>query len=181
MDYPFEIEFPTSTSNTITTIRNGEYVLENYIFSNDGFSAHEVLDHNFDQAVVYNNEQISGALNLVLKPKNDPMGMLTYPRINPNSIDILFSKEENKYRFNQFWDITRERGEFTTTRTPMWLADCNGYVRKINSDYVNYNKAPLERKKFRHYADRFLLIRKISGNVKMLMKLFTTKKLYSPR
>lgn len=181
VDYPFEIEFPTSTSNTITTIRNGEYVLENYIFSNDGFSAHEVLDHNFDQAVVYNNEQISGALNLVLKPKNDPMGMLTYPRINPNSIDILFSKEENKYRFNQFWDITRERGEFTTTRTPMWLADCNGYVRKINSDYVNYNKAPLERKKFRHYADRFLLIRKISGNVKMLMKLFTTKKLYSPR
>jgi hypothetical protein len=181
VDYPFEVEFPTSTANTITTIRNGEYVLENYIFSNDGMSAHEVLDHNFDQAVVYNNEQISGALNLVLKPKSDPIGMLTYPRINANNIDILFSKEENTYRFNQFWDITKDRGEFTTTRTPMWLTDCNGYVRKINSDYVNYNKAPLERKKFRHYADRFILIRKISGNVKMLLKMFTTKKLHSPR
>lgn len=181
VDYEFEIEFPTSTANTITTIRNGEYLLENYIFSNDGVSAHEVLDHNFDQAVVYNNEQISGALNLNLKPKNDPIGMLTYPRINANSIDILFSKEENKYRFNQFWDITRDRGEFTSTRTPMWLTECNGYIRKINSDYVNYNKAPLERKKFRHYADRFILIRKVSGNVKMLLKLFTTKKLHSPR
>lgn len=181
VDYPFEIEFPTSTASTITTIRNGEYILENYIFSNDGASAHEVLDHNFDQAVVYNNEQISGALNLILKPKSNPLGMLTYPRINANSIDILFSKEENKYRFNQFWDITRDRGEFTTTRTPMWLTDCNGYVRKINADYVNYNKAPLERKKFRHYADRFVLIRTVSGNVKMLLKLFTTKKLYSPR
>ena len=181
VDYPFEIEFPTSTANTITTIRNGEYILENYIFSNDGMSAHEVLDHNFDQAVIYNNEQISGALNLNLKPKSDPLTMLTYPRINANSIDILFSKEENKYRFNQFWDITKDRGEFTSTRTPMWLTDCNGYIRKINTDYVNYNKAPLERKKFRHYTDRFVLIRKISGNVKMLMKLFTTKKLYSPR
>ena len=181
VDYEFEIEFPTSTASTITTVRNGEYILENYIFSNDGISAHEVLDHNFDQAVIYNNEQISGALNLTLKPKSDPIGMLTYPRINANSIDILFSKEENKYRFNQFWDITRDRGEFTSTRTPMWLTECNGYIRKINSDYVNYNKAPLERKKFRHYADRFILIRKVSGNVKMLLKLFTTKKLYSPR
>lgn len=181
VDYPWEVELPTSTGPTVTTIRSGEYILENYIFSPDGLNAHEVLDHNFDQAIVYNNEQISGVLNLILKPKNDPLSLLLFPRINAGSIDTHFSKEENKYRINQFFDITNDRGEFTTNRFPMWVTDCNGYTRKINGDYVNYNKPPIERKKFRHYSDRFLLIRTISGNVKMLMKLFTTKKLYSPR
>jgi hypothetical protein len=181
VNYPWEVELPTSTGPTVTTIRSGEYILENYIFSPDGLNAHEVLDHNFDQAIVYNNEQISGVLNLFIKPKNDPLSLLLFPRVNIGSIDTHFSKEENKYRINQFFDITNDRGEFTTNRFPMWITDCNGYTRKINADYVNYNKPPIERKKFRHYSDRFLLIRTISGNVKMLMKLFTTRKLYSPR
>ena len=71
-----------------------------------------VLDYNFDRAYIYNTEQVSGELRLNLQPKNDPVGRTQYPVVNPTSIDILYSKEEQKYRFNQFWDITDDRGEF---------------------------------------------------------------------
>jgi hypothetical protein len=180
-NYNFEIELVSSTGQAVTTTRNGEYILECYTYSPDGRDYYEVLDFNFDQAIVYNNEQISGVLNLVLKPKNDPYKILTYPIINPNDIDILYSKEENKYRFNQFYDITKDRGEFSTAKNQMWLTECNGYIRKINSNNVDYNKPPTEHKKFRHYVDRMILVRKVSGNVKMLLKLFNTKHLNSPR
>jgi hypothetical protein len=77
--------------------------------------------------------------------------------------------------------VTKDRGEFSGAKLPLLLTACNGYVRTINPDAVNYNKAPLERKKFRHYVDRLVLIRAISGSVKMLLKLTNTKKLFSAR
>jgi hypothetical protein len=62
--------------------------------------------------VIYNTEQCSGLLKLNLTPKNNAPLLTQYPQINPTNIQILYSKEENKYRFNQFWDTTKDRGEF---------------------------------------------------------------------
>jgi hypothetical protein len=107
--------------------------------------------------------------------------LLQYPIVGTNSIDIHFSKEENKYRFNQFWDVTRNRFEFAAGATPMWITEANGYKKRINPTYVDYAKPPLERKKFRHYGNRLLLRRNVSGEIKMLLKLFTTKQLLSFR
>ena len=38
------------------------------------------------------------------------------------------SNEEQKYRFNQFWDITDDRGEFTGVERPIWITTLNGYI-----------------------------------------------------
>ena len=43
------------------------------------------------------------------------------------------------------------------------------------SKYVDYNKAILERKKFRHYVNRVFLKKNASGMVKMNIKLTNTK------
>jgi hypothetical protein len=163
-------------------MRSIEYLLETYTYHNDCRDRFHVLDQNFDQAIIYNSEQISGLLQLVLKPKNDPLGMLTYPRINPSSISIQFSKEENKYRFNQFWDITRNRGEFPPGfNLPMFNTAANGYVYTINSTFVNYNKPILERKKFRHHVNKVFLRRVNSGPYKFIFKISNQKLLQSPR
>ena len=62
--------------------------------------------------LIRNTEQVSGLLILDLSPKNNVPLIITYPIIGINDIRILYSKEEQKYRFNQFWDITNDRGEF---------------------------------------------------------------------
>ena len=118
------------------------------------------------------------------------------PNNNANSyVDILYSKEEQKYRFNQFWDITANRGEIITPtgdfdsnaaaaqQAIMWT-DLNGYTRDLNSLNLEYDKPPTERKKFRHYWNKIVLKRQPEidgdGNViletrKMLLKLDNTK------
>jgi hypothetical protein len=181
IDYPWEIEYPVVTPNQVTTLRSFEYYLDVYKFYNDGKDFFHVLDQNFDRAIIYNSEQISGILRMRIKQKNNPLDILANPVIGPDYIQILFSKEENKYRFNQFWDITNDRGEFSGTKLPMWKTKCSGYKKEINPDYVNYNKSPLEHKKFRHYGNRVILRKNISGDNKMILKLTNAKNLNSPR
>ena len=180
-DYPFEIEFISSTGQTVNSVRNVEYILEAYKYHNDCRDKFHVLDENFDQAFIYNSEQISGRLNLINRPKNNPILQLQYPFFKNDSIDIICSKEENKYRFNQFYDVTKNRSEFIDRNVPMFKTKANGYEYNINPDYINYTKSPLQHKKFRHYTNRVLLKKSISNDVKFLFKMSNQKTLQSPR
>ena len=181
IDYPFEVELLSNSGQTVSTLRSIEYQLESYIYKNNCADAHHVLDHNFDRVVIHNTEQVSGMLKLNVNPKSNPAEMLTYPRINVSDIDILYSKEENKYRFNQFWDITTDRGEFTSVRRNIWDTASNGYIRTLNTANTDYAKFAHERKKFRHYHNHIMLRRNISGNVQMTLNLANLKIQYSPR
>ena len=200
---PFELGVPFPTGQNVTTVKSVEYFLECYkrdtLFCVDQF---HVLDYNFDQAIIYNSEQISGYLNLNIFPKNNIVLAQEYPKLNLDSIDILVSKEEQKYRFNQFWDITKDRGEFPegsgyppngpliqgTTRllgnypeNQIWNTKANGYVQELNSVNLDYNKPQLQRKKFRHYVNYVKLIKNNPQDVNMVFKILNTKNQYSQR
>lgn len=183
--YPFEIDYIAQTGQLVNTTRNVEYIMEAYKFAPNGIDAYHVLDENFDHAIIYNSEQVSGMLNLFIKPKENPFAMLNYPVINANSIDILFSKEEQKYRFNQFWDITRDRGEYTVggvlVQQPIFSTQENGYIRDLNVNNLDYNKMPMQRKKFRHYYNHVVLIKNECRDKLMTIKIANNKLLNSPR
>ena len=181
VDYPFEIEFVSATGQTVNSMRSIEYLLEAYNYSDNCQNKFHVLDENFDQAIIHNSEQISGVLNLKIKTKNNPLALLQYPKINFDSIDIQFSKEENKYRFNQFWDVTKDRGEYTNTTEPLLDIESNGYKFSVNLNAVNYTKDTLQRKKFRHNINKVFLRKTISNNIKILFKISNQKLLQSPR
>ncbi len=197
VDYPWEVELVENTGQMVTTVRSLEYQLETYVYKGDlingcGDDRWHDLDFNFDKAIIYNSEQVSGLLTLVLHPKEDPLTMITYPIIGGNDIQILYSKEEQKYRFNQFWDITRDRDEFTTPPFPtyqyqpgitpldspgqnIFITQLNGYIKDLNLNNLAYSKTSDQRKKFRHYYNKVILRRLLSGNRKMLLKLNNTK------
>jgi len=186
-DYPWEIDLISNTGQAVNTIRSFEYQLETYVYKGDpqynmcGGDKWEDLDYNFDASIIYNNDQVSGLLVLNTQPVNNPWGNLTYPIVGFNNIDILVSKVEHKFRFNQFWDITNDRGEFTNVEQSIFDTSCNGYVRPLNSINLNYNKPQTQRKKFRHYSNNIILRRNVSGNRKMLLRLNNTKLLLSQR
>ncbi len=206
IQYPFEVELPITTGQTITTMKSVEYILECYRRKSfNCVDQFHVLDYNFDKAVVYNSEQVSGFLNLNIFPKNNVTLSQEYPKLNQSnlsSFDILFSKEENKYRFNQFWDITKNRGEFplgsgypptgqlvpgTTTllgnypENNIWLTQSNGYIKTLNQSSLDYSKPQLQQKKFRHYINFLNLTKEDSRNTNMILKIINTKNQYSPR
>lgn len=174
-DFPWEVDLLQASGQAVNTIRNVEYALESYVYKNDGRDRFHVLDYNFDEAEIYNTEQTSGLLKLNITPKNNAPLITQYPIINVNDIDILYSKEEQKYRFNQFWDVTNDRGEFTGVQEPVYITQLNGYIRDLNMANININKPAFERKKFRHYYNHVILRRSVSNDHKMLLRLMNTK------
>jgi hypothetical protein len=179
-DYPWEIEWVENTGQHVYTLRNVEYQMEAYLYK--GALPHDCgdrfhdLDWNFDEAIIYNTEQVSGLLKFNLTPKNDVPLITQYPIVGANDIEILYSKEEQKYRFNQFWDITYDRGEFNPgISNSIYLTQLNGYIRDLNTQNLNYNKNALQRKKFRHYWNKVVLRKNVSGDRKMILKLANTK------
>jgi len=182
IDYPFEVEYACVTPNVVNTLRSVEYFMEAYKYDTNCYDRFHVLDFNFDEAIIYNSEQCSGLLRLNLSPKNNAPEIVTYPRINPNFIDILYNKVEQKYRFNQFWDITDNRGEFNAAAERMiFNTEANGYIRNLNPNNLDYNKFQTERKKFRHFKNTVLLRRRVCGNRNMLVSIANNKNLMSPR
>lgn len=180
VDYAYEVEIPVNTGVGITTMKSIEYYLEVLNYSEDCIDPYHVLNANFDYAMIYNTEQNSGLLKLNLRPYS-PSEMLNYPKVTPYGIEIMFSKEENKYRFNQFWDATKDRGEFSGIQYRMFNTEQNGYRKVLNSTYIDYNKSPLQRKKFRHYGNRLILGKTVSNNLKYNLKVTAAKETTSPR
>jgi hypothetical protein len=110
-------------------LRSIEYQLEVYKYKYENcYDRFHVLDFNFDEAVIYNTEQCSGLLKLDLTPKNNAPLLTEYPKVNATNIQILYSKEENKYRFNQFWDTTKDRGEFSWDPADVTLDNPSGQL-----------------------------------------------------
>ena len=189
VDYPFEVEYTINTGQTINTLRSVELIMEMYKYAPNCYDRYHVLNEFFDEATIYNTEQCSGLLKLELTPRNDLPLLISYPKINFTNIQVLYSKVENQYRFNMFWDVTATRGGqdvgipgvVTFAQRTIWDTQPNGYVRILNSSNMNYQKNDLERKKFRHYTNSVLLRKLVSGDRKMLVMLSENKNLYSPR
>lgn len=106
--HPYIIEYPLSFAphtvnvNSLTIHQD----IQKYYNNTDFYSLNSIdNDVNFNKAIIYNKEQCSGNLNLVYQKQDDLRQLSSYPRVNPNSIDILYSKKESKYTFNGFKDI----------------------------------------------------------------------------
>jgi hypothetical protein len=65
-------------------------------------------DNYFNKAIIYNDQQCSGLLNLVHKPRGNMAAYLQYPKYNADSKDILYVKSDNFYNYNGFWDIVED-------------------------------------------------------------------------
>ena len=180
---PFEIEFVSSSGQQITIPRSIEYLLEVFNYKNFGRDRFHVHHENFDRLIVHNTEQISPLLNPIYRSSN-PENDILYPKLNTSndiSYDILFSKEENKYRINQFWDAVKDRGEFSLADNHLLPTDESGYKQVVNPLAIDINKPEEQRKKFRSFWTKFRLIKTKSGKNKFITKLFNIKKLLSIR
>jgi hypothetical protein len=170
------------TGQQVNTTRSLEYLLECYVYDDEGIDKFHLLDFNFDELVVFNTEQVSGKLILNDVPKNNPFARLNYPQVNATDINILYDKVEQKYRINQFWDVTADRGEFNlAAQRPIWDTSWNGYIKNLNPANLDYGKSVFQRKRFRHYLCNVFFRRNESGNVKMMLKIANNKNLNSPR
>jgi hypothetical protein len=90
----------------------------------------------FNKAIIYNDQQSTGILNLVPKPLNNIKAYLSYPKIRTDSKDILVCKSDNSYYYNGFWDVVKDYLQ------PIWAKNCVTLPtdKTINQDNMNYSQ-----------------------------------------
>lgn len=159
---PYIIEYPFAYQFQDEILQNVKDYTRTYTYLP---SVKGVFDDNqkvetdtlyFNKAIVYNGQQSSGMLELENKPMNNLKLYLTFPKFNTDSKTITFTKSDNFYQYNTFWDIVKDKS------IPLFLTSCESLSidKEINEENMNYttrsfNKAPLRAKdcRVRHILD----------------------------
>lgn len=131
--YPFTVEFavPSKYSNSI--MQSIEYMLDVRKYY-DKYDYADIYGIGFNQAIVYNNHQNSGLLNLHHQKENDARQLINYPKHNNNSIDILQSCIDNKWSFNYLYNLIRS----DRSGLPVWNFDISQVEKVIDHRLLDY-------------------------------------------
>jgi hypothetical protein len=159
---PYIIEYPFAYKYYDEILQNVKDYTKVYQYLPDQFG---VFDDNrkiqlddawFNKAVLYNDQQSSGTLELVAKPMNNLKEYMKYPMYNAESKTITYTKSDNFYQYNTFWSLVKNKKELLFTKTCESLS-IDKVVNQSNMDYGkrSYRKEPLRAKdlKVRHILD----------------------------
>ncbi len=137
---PYTIEYPFAYQYNDEIVQNvKDYTkVYKYLPTDDGvFNSNRRIQTNsdyFNKTILYNDQQSSGVLELVPKPINNLKAYLSYPIYNSDSKTILFSKRDNFYQYNTFWDVVKDK------QVPLFTNSCESLSidKQINQDNMDY-------------------------------------------
>ena len=102
--HPFIFEFVSPSRLQDSQIESVRYLADFYRFT-DGLSSTLMQSVTYNKALIYNQKQSSGLLELVVKEKNNRRQSILYPIQNQNSRSILVEYVQNGYQFNNFYNV----------------------------------------------------------------------------
>jgi len=138
---PYIIEYPFAYQYYDEIVQNiKDYTkVYKYLPTDDGiFNSNRRIETDndyFNKAILYNDQQSSGILNLVPKPVNNLFKYVSYPKYNIDSKTILFSKRDNFYQYNTFWSLVKDK------TTPLFITSCSSLSidKEVNQDNMDYS------------------------------------------
>jgi hypothetical protein len=143
---PFIFEFTISSKYQNKMLESVRYTAEFYRFQ-DNLSSGIVPNITYNKAILYNQKQTSGLLELVIKEKNNRRQYLDYPKQNINSRSILIEYVERGWQFNNFYDVYAEN-----TGQPLMSYQCDNIAYKeINPLSISYKTQFLKKKMVSDY------------------------------
>ena len=174
LEYPF-----TNTDSIISKLSSIEW--KTYCYEVINGVNYEHKDITYDKMYVYNSEQLSGNINLIVKDTNNLSTINNYPIINSNSIDI------QAYKSDGFWSIStlEDRLKDRSYAINMFTVDCNDnnidYANSfpvdqvVNPSSVQYNKPWTDLKPFKSTWNkaRFIFT---NNNYSLVSNLFSESK-----
>jgi len=180
--HEFEVGYPVITGVNVTTLESIEVYLESYLYNIDQVDRFQQYDGFFDFCVIWNSEQGTLPMLLTLKPWDDPYAEFNYPIITAAGAEVLYTKQEQKYRIGMLLkDFTNDRGQFTLDTEQFMQTSPKWYVWSINPLYLDFFKDVTQLKKIRHYKSRIFLRKFNPGNMSMSVYFTKTKNVNSPR
>lgn len=162
--HPFIIDYTTEQSvatNFVTAIQFQLDVLRyhneyDYFFNNQ---------KTFNKAVVYNDRQSSGLLELIPNNEEDLSTIGMYPNTLFDRTQVSVTNSDNYWNFNDFTDLARSQNN----NIPLWLNTCANDLKTINSLAIDYQKSEWDRGSIRARQNNVRLINDKHSNYKMIM------------
>lgn len=131
IEYPFQYEYQ---DEILQSIKDYTKV---YKYTNSSNINKRIQPDNayFNKAILYNDQQSSGLLLLNSKPQNNMKEYISYPKYNSDSKSILYTKSDNFYQYNTFWDVVADKNE------PLFIDSCESMSidKVINDENMNYS------------------------------------------
>lgn len=170
--YPFIVEHSTGSKYNNFLLSNIEYWLQVRKYY-DRYNFADVYGKGaFNKAVIYNDYQNTGLLNLVFNKKEDLRQNLLYPIHNLNSIDILQSEMNGKWNFNYLYNTIKKE----TGGLPTWKWDNNQIFKSLNNKLLDYRPAYKDRMRGDYFLIR--MIQDKESRFKMLYRFIQDSRLY---
>ena len=82
---------------------------------------------------------------------------------------------------NDFFDITKDRGETSNKPSSLFNFDESGYKFTLNQSAIDYNKSQFEKKRFRHKYTKVYFELTNSSIYKLIFDLSNFKTTFSSR
>ena len=157
---PFEIELTDKYSYNHRVLQSVSYQLDTIRYFNNQDRKYKPVI-GFNKAVIYNNNQSTGLLELEKVNPKDLYKCKQYPIIELYSSKIIQSNKENIYSFNQFKDRCKPS-------EPLLILHKNGVNSVVNPNSITTNNsyAPI-----RGNINYIKLINDKHSNYKMIFKL----------
>lgn len=157
--YPFVIEVLTKNSPTVNVINDVEFNLDVIRYHNE-FDAFYNRTKTFNKALIYNNHQTSGWLNLVVNNPENLTLQSKYPQRTQDGINILVTNSEDAWRINDFFDVSINQ----LNNIPLFTYDCNNVNKQLNLKAVNYDKVDIAKQPIRNRVAKIRLVNDIESN-----------------
>lgn len=168
---PYIIEYPFAYQYQDEILQNVQDYTKVYEYTKDPTGvfteALRVQPNNkwFNKAILYNDQQSSGLLQFEPKPLHDLKAYNAFPKYSTDSKTITFTKSDNFYQYNTFWNVAKDPLTFLFTPSCESLS-IDKVLNQANMDYStrSFKKAPLRAKdlKIRHILDNSSTIHLVS-------------------
>ena len=147
IEYPFAYQYYDEIVRNVKDFTRVYKYVPGYDAAYSTATRIETDDDFFNKAIVYNGQQCSGLLELVVKPRRNLKEYMSYPKYNADSKTITFTKSDSWYQYNDFWDVMSDKTK------QMFLPTCENLsidkvLNQSNMDYSyrSFLKAPIRGK-----------------------------------
>jgi hypothetical protein len=163
---PFTIETISSPMAYNGVLNSIDYVCDVIRYHNS-YDAFHTTGVTFNKAMVYNDHQHSGQLEMHVRNENDMMQSISFPKTENNKISILVTNTNGIWNFNQFWDTVNSQA----ANLPFFKNKCSNAEKELNLAALNYFKPDVLKQKIRGRQNRIRLTNDLHSNYQFVYHL----------
>lgn len=171
--HPYILEYPYASSYQDEILQSIKDFSRVYKYTPDHTGVFdynnkaEVNDGYFNKLIVYNNQQNTGLLELVKKPKNNLSQYLSYPIYGESSKTITYTKSDGFYQVNTFWNCLK------SVNLPMFINSCDAlsFDKKLNQENIDYGKRSFKKETIRGKYSKVRYILDNRSDIHIVSKL----------